>query len=130
MTTQFDHSIRIGTKAYKLEHFDHIKSERDKFELTVYDLVNSRFSVGVRLWCKDFEHGARGCYQVKMSWRAMPLYLVTFQTAGQPDHAEVLTDDEIQDGYRAQPTGIYWRIVMMARNELVQKQTQKEQKTS
>jgi hypothetical protein len=119
------------TKKDKAEKYDAIAAKVGNLELALFDLVNSRFEfpVIVRPIDMDKDFGS-GRYRVQMSYRSMPLFLVRYQQGCQADSVEVLTEDQIQEGYRRHPLSLYWRVMMQARNECMRKRDEKERRAS
>ncbi len=109
------------TQKEKIERFDDVSASLSKNQLALHDVVNSKFGIGVWVKCSDFDEHGFGRYLVKMSWRAMPLFLVRYCAAGQDDQVVVWTDEELLNYSRNNQT-VYWRMMMSARNELIQKQ--------
>ena len=103
------------TKAQKLEQFEGLKTSADKMELVIHDLVNSNFKqIGVRLWFRDYIPQAVGYVEMKVSLRAMPLFLVA-DCSGSSKTVSVYTEDEIESLYREnERSGRYWPQMLYA----------------
>jgi hypothetical protein len=111
------------TKAEKLARFDEVQAERNRYSLAVFDMANHKFSFPVIEKLED----VHGRYKISMSYRAMPLFLVVFQCAGQTDQPTVLDEQQIRDAYRDGGAGHpYIAMLMRAVNRLLNKQYDKE----
>lgn len=114
------------TKIEKLAAFDKVQAECSRYVLAMHDLANHKFSFPV-IEREDWETKKFRRYKVQMSNRAMPLFLVTFQCAGQSDQITVLDEAQIRDAYRDGGAGNpYISMLMRAVNALMAKQYQKE----
>jgi hypothetical protein len=88
------------TKKEKVERFDAVSAERDKFMLALYDLANDKFSKPVYRDENDYVSGQKRneCkLRVRMSWRAMPLFLIEWLNGGVQTSMNVLTETEMED---------------------------------
>lgn len=98
---------KLSQKA-KLEQFDGIKAERDSLMLALYDLVNKKFSSPVRIALKNLDQREEGHFTMRLSYRAMPLYLVEYRCKGAVvANTEVYTDNQILDFHRENPH-LFW----------------------
>ena len=110
------------TKKQKLDTFDHVAAKADKLALALYDLVNHKFGTAERVMFKDFDTRERsGSILVRMSWRAMPLFLVKNDN----DSVDVYTESEIEDMYRKSPTVPYYQMLKVAMDRLERKELAK-----
>jgi len=86
------------SKAYKAEHYDEIEAERSKYVLALHDLANGKFSAEKRLAEKDYQKGEKGSLAMRVSLRAMPLFLVEWSTpANEHKSMTVYTESELED---------------------------------
>lgn len=87
------------SKKEQVEQFDAVLAERNSYSAAMHDMVNGKFSSPIRLNTKNYgdqsKFGSR--YTMRISFRAMPLFLVVFKCAGQPDQTTVLTEQQITD---------------------------------
>ena len=110
------------TQKEKLASFDQVAAERDKLQLALHDVVNGKMSAAVRINLHDYDKDwAGGYYQMRMSPRPMPLFVVRYVVSCQDDQVEVWTDAEIQDRYQAFPTATGSRMLMVGRSMLMEK---------
>ena len=93
-------------------------AERDKYELALYDMVNGKFGKAVRRSYKDYSKDCKGSISVRMSYRAMPLFLVE-EKAGDRTTVFVWTEAQIMDLERNTPSGAWPRMLISARHELM-----------
>jgi hypothetical protein len=103
------------TNKQRIAEYDAVKAERDKLELALYDLLNGRFTAPVRKYYRHYGEGETGHISVRLSWRAMPLYLVETSGGGFQLYAET----ELEDLFRKRAGSAYARMLMDARGELV-----------
>jgi hypothetical protein len=112
------------TKVFKVANFDRVQQERDKFSLALYDIYNCKFQGEVRFSAATIreQFDARwegGQYVFTLSMRGNPLLLSRYSVKGQGTQIEVHTDTEVLDMYRVHPMGLFERMAMTARNELM-----------
>ena len=111
------------TKREKIERFDAVDAERDRYMLALHDLVNNKFEFPVI----EYKSDKIGRYKIRMSWRAMPLFLVVYERAGQSDQAYVLTEEQIlraaDDGGSADP---YIAMLVRARQRCIARHDDKD----
>lgn len=102
------------TKKEKLEQFDGVKSERDKLQLALFDVLNNGFLPGnVRLDLSEYG-GSDDKFTMRMSPRGNPLFLVRFVGG---HNFEVWTETEIEEMYRRESP--YHRMLQSGRDRLM-----------
>lgn len=108
------------TQAEKLAQFDQIKHDLNKHQLAVYDLVNGKFGWSVRIKLSEYGPNETGTLRIRLSPRFNPLFLIIGRTTGtDPAYmTEVLTEDEIEEGKRRNPLGVWERACYDAMRKL------------
>jgi hypothetical protein len=119
------------TNKYRIENYDALEAKASKLELIMYDLVNSRFSRPVKFTAAVIRERYQetwdgGSYTFRLSWRGMPLLLSEYHANRVCDASvEVWTEQEVQEEFRANPSSLYWRMAMDARNTLISEAIEK-----